>query len=328
MQATRTIAAGLKRGDLVLFRSTHVPGTIENRLLPILQTSGLVPGVDFHVAYAPERIAEGQAFEEFRSMPIIVAGINDESTRRAVGLLKRANSASMHVATNILTAEFTKVAENVQRDVNIAMIQELARLAEALNVDIFEVVSLANTHSRVNLLTPGPGVGGYCIPNAYHYMAYAAQTFGVSLPLLQQSRVINDSVPSVVVRLVERALGEHGKSLSGARVALLGLAMKDNSSDLRLSPAIEVANQLMSKGAIIAAFDPVVPHAYDYQSPSLDDCLEGADAVLVLAKQAPYGYSDVRSRRTALATPPIIVDTRNLIPKEDALKDGFILYSI
>lgn len=328
LQVTRTIAAGLKPGDLVLYRSTVIPGTIETMLVPILAESGLRPGFDFHVAYASERIAEGRAFEEFESMPVVVAGLTQNSTDRAVDMLKRVTRAPILTSSSIRTAEFTKVAENVHRDVNIAMVQELARLTEGLSIDIFEVVRLANTHTRVHLLTPGPGVGGYCIPNAFHYLEPAAEMQGIHLPLLHRARQINTGVPAVIVGIVERALGEQGKELHGARLALLGLAMKDYSSDIRQSPPLEVAQLLLSRGACVSAFDPAVLTHYPFQVGSLAGCLEGADAVLILAKQTQYDYDAIRREKHRLCAPPILVDTRNMVPRHDARHDGFLFYSI
>ncbi|WP_242845206.1 nucleotide sugar dehydrogenase [Clostridium novyi] len=184
-----SIGKNLKKKDLVIIRSTVIPGTTEDFVLPILEKeSGMKAGSDFYLAYASERIAEGNAFDEFANMPTLVAGINKDSLDRATEVLSIVCKAEVVPATCIKAVETSKVFENVQRDVNIAMSQEFARFTEALGIDIFEVIKLANTHKRVNLLTPGPGVGGYCIPNAYHYIAPKANELAVDMDILNLSR--------------------------------------------------------------------------------------------------------------------------------------------
>lgn len=190
----KTIANGLKRGDTVVIRGTMIPGTTEEFILPLLEESGYKAGTDFYLAYASERIAEGRAFEEFENMPSLVAGINEKSALRAKRLLGIVTKAPIHIASCIKVVETAKVMENVQRDVNIAMSQEFARFCEGLGIDVFEVIELANTHKRVNLLYPGPGVGGYCLPNAMYYLKPKAEELGVSIDLLKTARKINDDV--------------------------------------------------------------------------------------------------------------------------------------
>ncbi|WP_234410534.1 nucleotide sugar dehydrogenase [Caldalkalibacillus mannanilyticus] len=168
--AMETLASVLKKNDTVLVRSTVVPGTTEEMVKPILERGGLEAGKDFYLGYSSERIAEGRAFEEFITMPLAVGGINEESRIKARELLQVVTEAPIH-ETEIKIVETAKVVENIQRDVNIAMVQEIARFAEATGMDTYELIKTANTHTRVQLLVPGPGVGAivYRMPSTIYY---------------------------------------------------------------------------------------------------------------------------------------------------------------
>lgn len=243
------IGENLKKDDLIIVRSTVIPGTTEEIILPILENkSGLKAGEDFYLAYSSERIAEGKAFDEFENMPTVVAGINKKSLEKAKEVLKIICKADIVEASNIKIVETSKVFENVQRDVNIAMVQEFARFTEKLGIDIFEVIEIANTHKRVNLLTPGSGVGGYCIPNAYYYLKPKAEQLNLDLQILCLCREKNSSIPNFIVNKVEELLNIVNKKVSNSKIAVLGMAMKDYSNDSRLSPSIEVIKLLIKKG--------------------------------------------------------------------------------
>ncbi|HYF79058.1 MAG TPA: nucleotide sugar dehydrogenase [Symbiobacteriaceae bacterium] len=313
----QTIAKGLRPGMTIIIRSTVVPGTTENLLRPILESTGLRAGEDFYLAYASERIAEGRAFHEFESLPCLVAGINEISTQRAMEVLGVVTKAQLVAGSSIRAVELTKVIENVQRDVNIAMIQEFARLAERLDIDIFEVIKMANTHPRVKLLEPGPGVGGYCIPNALHYLVPKAKELAVNLEIAAAARRINDGMPGFVVDLIAQAAGPITASKVPV-VGVIGLAMKDNSNDDRLSPAIRVVDLLLQRGYVVQAYDPAVPTNYEYKVDSLEACVTGADAVVVLARQQGVTPEAILSALAAAGQPVGLVDTRNLFPASTA----------
>ncbi|SEF55465.1 UDP-N-acetyl-D-mannosaminuronic acid dehydrogenase [Caloramator fervidus] len=307
------IGRNLKKNDLVLIRSTVIPGTTEEVLLPILEKeSGMKAGVDFYLAYSSERIAEGKAFEEFAYMPTIVAGINEESAKRAKELLEIVCKTDVIVASSIKVVETSKVFENVQRDVNIAMVQEFARFTEALGISIFEVIKVANTHKRVNLLIPGPGVGGYCIPNAYHYLEPKAKELGVNLDILKLSREKNANLPKVMVEIFEKLLKDVGKDLNGARVGVLGLAMKDYSNDDRISPAVEIVKILRQRGAEVLAFDPAVVTEYSFKVNTLEEALKDVDGVMILAKQKEFENINADDILKYVKPDVVIFDTKNL----------------
>lgn len=325
------IGKRLKKGDLVIIRSTVIPGTTTEVLMPILEKeSGMKAGEDFYLAYSSERIAEGRAFEEFAYMPTVVGGINEESTERAAELLGIVCKADVIKASSIEVVETSKVFENVQRDVNLAMVQEFAKFARGMKLDIHEIVRVANTHKRVNLLSPGPGVGGYCIPNAYHYLEPRAEKMRVSLDLLKLSRENNSSLPETMVDLFEEELKKTGKSIRGANVGILGIAMKDYSNDDRLSPPIEIIKILEKRGAKVYAYDPAVPTQYDFKVSKLKDALNNRDGILVLAKQKEFDEMDVKFLLSEIHKGTVIMDHRSLFTglKNELAKSGIQYKSI
>jgi UDP-N-acetyl-D-mannosaminuronic acid dehydrogenase len=312
----QTLGRVLKKGDTVMIRSTVVPGTTQEVIQPILEeASGLVAGQDFYLTYCSERIAEGRAFEEFIHMPLVLGGINPESAAKGKELLSFISETDITIS-DIRVIETSKVIENIQRDVNIAMVQEFARFAEAFGIDTFELIKVANTHTRVNLLTPGPGVGGFCLPNALYYLQPKANELGVSLQLLQTARRINDDVPGVLVSMLESALKETGKSLAGSRVAVLGLAMKDFSNDDRVSPVHDLIKLLQAKGVEVRSYDPAVPSKYEHKVDTLEDAVRGADALFLTAVQKEFAETDWLSVAGLMAKAPVLFDTKNRIPRD------------
>lgn len=323
VSASKSLSNVLKKGDLVILRSTVVPGTTEELVLPILEESGLKAGEDFDLAYSSERIAEGRAFEEFISMPLAVGGINERSTQRAKEVLSFVTEAEVHTTT-VKVVETAKVIENIQRDVNIAMVQEIARLAEKMEIDTFELIKTANTHKRVNLLIPGPGVGGYCLPNALYYLLPKASEHNVNLKLLQTARQINDAVPGILVNMMEEQLIKVGKSLRNATITVLGLAMKDYSNDDRISPAHEVVDILIEKGATVKAFDPAVHSEYSFKVGSLEEATTDADGIFLLAMQEGFEAINWEELVTGMNNHPIFIDTKHRLPKELEVKGTVI----
>lgn len=324
-----SIGKYLKRNDLIIVRSTVIPGITEELVKPILESnSGLKAGVDFYLAYSSERIAEGNAFDEFASMPTLVSGINEESFKRASKLLSIVCKAEIVKASNIKVVEIAKVFENVQRDVNIAMVQEFARLTEALEIDIFEVIRLANTHERVNLLTPGPGVGGYCIPNAYHYLSPKAEEMNINMDILKLSRTKNRNIPVFISDKIEELLRNDDKDIKKSKIAVLGIAMKDYSNDDRISPAIDIIKLLIKKGASVKAYDPAVVTKYDFKVATEKEAIEDADAIVALSRQKNIKFNDFRMFSRLMKERPIYVDAKNVAQKELAEQNGFYYWKI
>lgn len=325
--ALQDVAGAAGQGHLVLLRSTVPPGTTRADLYDLLGAQGRRVGEDVFVAYCPERIAEGRAFREFREMPVIMGAFDEASERKARAVIEFVTKAGVTTTASVEAAELSKVIENVQRDVNIAIAQELARTCEAGGIDVFEVIRLANTHSRVHLLEPGPGVGGFCLPLALSYFLPFAQTNGVVTPTLLAARRTNAEVPPL---LAGKALEHARQFVDGAvpRIAVFGLAMKDFSNDARLSPAVEVCENLIAAGAEVRAVDPSVPHQFSFQGDDPAWALEGAHALLLLTRQAQLEdwLEDLAPLR-ALHPGALVVDARNWLQQgQERLRELGLAY--
>lgn len=327
----KSIGGLLKNGDLVIIRSTVIPGFTEEHILTVLESeSGLKAGRDFFLAYSSERIAEGSAFDEFMHMPTVVGGIDERSLERAAAVLSLVCEAEIVKAGSIKTVEVAKVIENVQRDVNIAMVQEFARFTEKLGVDIYDVIRVANTHKRVNLLYPGPGVGGYCIPNAYYYLKPKAEELGVDLGILKLSRMKNASMPETIASMIEDRFARSGEGISGKTIAVLGIAMKDYSNDDRISPPIEIIGCLQGKGAKVRSYDPVVTAEYPFKCRTVEETVDGADALAILARQAETDGLNAEFFVPRLKKGAFVFDTRNMFSAEKGkfLSNGIGYFSL
>ncbi len=200
-----TIAPYLVSGDLLVLRTTLIPGTIDQFIIPWLRTLK----VTMRLAYCPETIMETRAFEELENNPLILAGIDAESVSAAEAFLRSLSQAPVYRASNMRTAETVKVIQNIQRDVNIALINEIGEAALQLDVDIYELIALANTHPRVTLLKPGPGVGGYCLPNAYGYLRQGIDAGKCPLPLMSLARKQNAARPRKAFPLCKKEPGDY-----------------------------------------------------------------------------------------------------------------------
>ncbi|MBT3712919.1 MAG: nucleotide sugar dehydrogenase, partial [Anaerolineae bacterium] len=221
--AAEAITPHLQKGNLVILESTSPPRTTVDLLAPILEKSGLKAGVDFHLAYSPERVLPGQILRELIENARVVGGITSESAQAGYDLYATFVRGNI-IKTNSTTAEMVKLMENTTRDVNIAIANEFSRLADRFGVDVWEAISLANLHPRINILRPGPGVGGHCISVDPWFLVEAAPDL---TPFIRTAREVNDAQPQFVVDLVKRALG----SLEGKKIAALGLAYKPDVDD-------------------------------------------------------------------------------------------------
>lgn len=326
--ACTTVSRGLKKGDTVVIRSTVVPGTTEEKLIPILEKSGLKAGTDFYLVYCPERISEGNAFAEFENLPVVISGVNAQSIDIGREMIKIISDAEPVTVSSIKTAETSKVVENIQRDANIAMVNEFAGFCRSLGIDVFELINAANTHPRVDLLKPGPGVGGYCIPNALHYLKPKADELGANIELLSVAREINNKVPLNIAEEIKMLITAEGKDVAKAKVAVLGIAMKDNCGDDRQSPVIDIIHRLKEMGINVSAYDNCVAAEHDFKTNSLEDCILQADVMLITALQPGMDYNNYKLFKQLMNDSPIIFDTRNVIKKNMAKEFGFKVISI
>jgi UDP-N-acetyl-D-mannosaminuronic acid dehydrogenase len=320
--ATQAIVPYLRKGNLVVLESTSPPGTTEKVVAPILERSGLKAGVDFYLAYSPERVLPGQILRELIENARVIGGITPESARAGRELYATFVKGEI-VLTDATTAEMVKLMENTYRDVNIAIANEFARLAERLGVDVWEAIALANRHPRVKILSPGPGVGGHCISVDPWFLVEAAPDLA---QLIHTARQVNDEQPRFVIRKVRQVLGE----LNGRHIAALGLAYKADVDDLRESPAIEVIHRLQAEGAQVKAFEPFKPQAQVEgvnAVPTLEEALEDADLILVLVRHTPFVRLQPQEiARTTKAR--LIVDTVNALDRGHWQAAGFSLFRL
>ena len=277
VSAAQAIVPHLRKGNLVVLESTSPPLTTANQVRPILEKSGLKAGQDFFLAYSPERVLPGQILQELVDNSRVIGGINPESAEMGRDLYSAFVQGEI-VMTDATTAEMVKLMENTYRDVNIAIANEFSRLADRFEINVWEAIEIANRHPRVNILNPGPGVGGHCISVDPWFLVEAAPDI---TPFIYNARMVNDSQPDFVVKLVERFLGDlHGKT-----IAILGLAYKPNVDDFRESPAIEVVHNLMHAGCNVRAHDPYATSFHQigaYMVNTLEEAVKDADLLILL----------------------------------------------
>jgi UDP-N-acetyl-D-mannosaminuronic acid dehydrogenase len=281
--ATEAILPYLRKGNLVVLESTSPPRTTVDLVRPILERSGLKAGVDFYLCYSPERVLPGQILRELVENARVVGGITPESARAGHDLYATFVKGAI-IETDATTAEMVKLMENTTRDVNIAIANEFSRLAEKFGVDIWEAIRLANLHPRINILSPGPGVGGHCISvDPWFFVETAPELTS----LIYHARHVNDEQPHFVVGKVKQALG----SLAGKKIAALGLAYKPDVDDLRESPATEVVRLLQKEGAHLKVWEPFKPDANIQgveMAASFNAALQDAEAILLLVRHTEF----------------------------------------
>jgi UDP-N-acetyl-D-mannosaminuronic acid dehydrogenase len=315
--ATEAIVPHLRKGNLVILESTSPPRTTIDLVRPILERSGLRAGIDFYLCYSPERVLPGQILRELIENARIVGGITPESAQAGRDLYATFVKGEI-IETDATTAEMVKLMENTTRDVNIAIANEFSRLAERFGVDVWEAIRLANLHPRINILSPGPGVGGHCISVDPWFLVEAAPEL---TQLIYQARQVNDAQPHFVVEKVRQALG----SLHNKKIAALGLAYKPDVDDLRESPATEVVHLLQEEGAQVKAWEPFKPEAKIpsiNMASSLEAALDDADAILLLVRHTEF--ISFKPDDIALKTKArIAIDTVNAWDTNDWRKAGF-----
>jgi UDP-N-acetyl-D-mannosaminuronic acid dehydrogenase len=319
---------------LVVVESTVAPGTTDNIVKPILEeNSGMKAGKDFSLAFCYERVMVGRLIKNIVDLPRIVGGIDEESTKRALELYEHVVRAKLH-PTDALSAEVTKVVENTYRDVNIAFSNEVALICESLGVDVFKVRELVNTlpndpknpatNPVRNMHFPGGGVGGHCLPKDPWLLKYGLDTYGKFKffpKIIVSSRELNDSMPAHVVDLLEEALAEHGKKLTGSKIAILGVAFLENSDDTRNTPSAVLYEELKKRGAKPVLHDP---HIRDFELPfteDLDEAIKYADAVILSTKHKEYLALDLKKLKNKLRT-PVLIDGKNAYNEEEAASAG------
>ena len=308
LNAVGQIAPRLRKGHLVVLESTTYPGTTREEILPILETSGLKIGEDFHLAFSPERVDPGRTDWTTKNVPKVIGGMTPACTERAAELYGSAVD-TVHRVTTPEAAELTKLLENIFRSVNIALVNELAILCDRMNIDIWEVVDAASTKPFGFMrFSPGPGLGGHCIPIDPFYLTWKAREFGFYTEFIELAGKVNEEMPYFCRSLVSQALN-HSKerSLKGSKVLVLGVAYKPNIGDMRESPALKLISLLQNAGAEVSYHDPHVPQFKEHglemacvpYAPAAYDC------VVIVTDHAEIDYEQL------VDDAELVVDLRN-----------------
>lgn len=321
--ACSTIKSILHPGQFVILESTTYPGTTDEVVIPILEECGLAAGSDFGVAYSPERVDPGNKKYPIDKVPTVVGGINAECTEIAAALYGSVIDMVVPVR-DARTAEAVKMVENIFRNVNIALVNEMALIFERMGIDTWEVIYAAATKPYGFMpFYPGPGIGGHCIPLDPYYMSYRAKKFGFIPRFIETSGEINEYMKMHTINLAERGLRQVGKRLFGAKIVVFGLAYKKNINDARESPAIKIIEELINLGADVRVYDPYVPSFVTKVGTfasvgSVEEALSGEDCAIFLVDHDVFRKIPVKMM-IDLMTSPVVVDSKNLFKNEEGI---------
>ncbi|MFD2922539.1 nucleotide sugar dehydrogenase [Halobacillus naozhouensis] len=317
--ATESIVPYLNPGNLVILESTVPPRTVEDVMLPILRESGLRLGEDLFVSHSPERVIPGKVFQELVGNDRIVGGIDQESSQMTKELYQSFVRGNIHL-TDATTAEMAKVIENTYRDVNIAFANELALISEKIGVNSWEAIRLANYHPRVNIHTPGPGVGGHCIAVDPWFLAEIEP--GLS-NIIQLSRNTNDHMPIFTANKIEELCQEN--FIGDPKIALFGISFKANIDDQRESPSLKVIEKMVERGMNFTAFDPHIKHnVVMNQTQDLEEALNQADIVVFLTDHDEFKTLDPEKVKDTMRN-KLVFDTKNVLDLDRWKNTGFLV---
>ena len=309
--ASESVGEHLQAATLVVLESTTYPGTTEELVQPILESSDLRVGRDFFLAFSPERIDPGRSDFILTNTPKVVGGVTPVCLEVAVSLYRQIVDRVVQVSST-QSAEMVKLLENTFRAVNIALVNELAIMCDKLALDVWEVVEAAATKPYGFMpFSPGPGVGGHCIPLDPHYLSWKLKTLNYNARFIQLAGEINSQMPDYWARKIQDALNDQGQSVKGSRILILGVAYKQDVDDVRESPALDMIELLRQKGADLVYFDPHVPSlhfdGFELQcEPDLVTALKRADCTVVVTDHTSFDWEEVRRCSR------LIVDTRHV----------------
>jgi len=319
--ATEAIAKRVRKGQLIILESTTYPGTTEELCKPMLEKAGLKVGRDIHLAFSPERVDPANKQYGVKNTPKVVGGVDDEAGTLAHLFYSQAIDSVMKVSS-AACAEMCKILENTFRAVNIGLVNEVAQMCDRLGLDVWEVLDAAATKPFGFMkFVPGPGVGGHCIPLDPIYLSWKMRSLHYRARFIELADEVNMEMPGYVVRKVVDALNDSKKSVRGSRILVLGVAYKNDVSDMRESPALDVIRLLEERGADVVYHDPHVPefHTHDekprhYASvPLTENELRKADCVVITTKHSVVDHKFVAQHAK------LIVDSRNALPRTTAL---------
>lgn len=320
ISACNNIKNGLKKGNLVIIESTVPPETGIKVVKPILEESGLKCGEDFYLSYSPERALPNNTIYEMTHNVRIVGGFNDKSADLTAQLYSHVTQGDIIKVKNITSAEMVKLMENTYRDVNIALSNELSMICEKINVNVNEVIDAANYHPRVNLHTPGPGVGGHCIPVDPYFLIEIAEKYGCHAQLISDSRMINSNMPNHVIEL----LNQCNEDVSS--IGILGIAYKGNVDDVRETPSKELIELLNENDFDVVAHDPYVKdeiiESFNVKSVSYEDALK-CDCVILMTDHELY-----KDLKPDMLVNKFIISTRPVLDSEKFRECGITFQAI
>jgi UDP-N-acetyl-D-glucosamine dehydrogenase len=309
--AMQEITRYLHKDLVVILESTTYPGTTREYMLPYLEETGLKVGKDFFLAFSPERVDPGNPVYHTKNTPKVIGGITKECTKHAMAVYKQIFDQMVPVAS-AEAAEMAKLLENTFRMINIGMVNELAIICDRLGVDVWEVIEAAGTKPFGFMkFFPGPGLGGHCIPIDPHYLSWKMRTLNYKTRFIELAAEVNTSMPEYVIESVIEGLNYHKKAINGSKILLLGMAYKKDIDDLRESPAIDIYNILVDKGAEVIYHDPHGPvlkldgAGYVESAPLTTDLLKEMDCVVITTDHTAVDYQKV------VDNAKLVIDTRN-----------------
>ena len=315
VSATEAVAEYLRPGQLIVLESTTYPGTTRELMLPKLEERGFTVGKDFFLCFSPERVDPGNARWHTKNTPKVLGGITDKCTDLGIRIYELFIDNMVRVSSPE-AAELTKLLENTFRMINIGLANEMAVICDKLGADVWEVIDAAATKPFGFMkFSPGPGLGGHCIPLDPHYLAWKMRTMSYRTRMIELAGEINTEMPAFWVRKAQDALNEAGKAIRGAKVLILGVAYKKDIDDLRESPALEILDLLHRKGAKVSYHDTFCPSIVEDGHTPLgavgnsidltDDALRSADLVMIVTDHSAIDYERVRELSR------VLIDTRN-----------------
>lgn len=317
--SAESIVPYMHKDMLIVLESTTYPGTTEELLKPILEKSGLKCGVDFHLAFSPERVDPGNLIYKTKNTPKVVGGVTPECTDVAAAMYEAILEAPIHRVSSPAVAEMEKILENTYRNVNIGLVNELAILSNKMGINFWEVVDAAKSKPYgFQAFYPGPGLGGHCIPLDPYYLSWKAREYGFHTSMIESSMMVNDRMPEYCAERSSKILNRFKKAMNGARILILGVAYKQDIDDYRESPAIRVIEELEKEGAEVVYYDPFVSEYRENGvvkkgEPELTiELIESADLVIVTTAHTNVDYNFVQKHAKA------IFDTKNALKQIEA----------
>lgn len=309
-----SIVPFMHKDMLIVLESTTYPGTTEELLKPIFESTGLKCGVDFFLAFSPERVDPGNLIYKTKNTPKVVGGITPKCTEIAAILYESILEAPIHRVSSPAIAEMEKILENTYRNVNIGLVNELSMLCHKMGINFWEVIDAAKSKPYgFQAFYPGPGLGGHCIPLDPYYLSWKAREYGFHTSMIESSMMVNDRMPEYCAERSTKILNRYQKSVNGSRILVLGVAYKQDIEDYRESPAIRVIDELEILGAEVVFYDSFVPEYREHgkvkkSEPELSvKLLESADLVVVTAAHTTVDYDFVQKHAT------VIFDTKNVM---------------